>query len=613
VPVQTIISKNVKRMMFDLIGKAIGHYSILERVGRGGMASVYKAKDLTNDRTVAIKILAPQLALDPNFKARFKREAEVLTGLKHPHVVPILDYGEAEGLMYIVMPFMQVGGLSDRLQSGPLEVKEGARLIAQVASALQYAHDNGVVHRDMKPSNILIDEEGNAWLSDFGFAHVQDTNSSLTGSALIGTPMYMAPEQVQGKEMTPLSDQYALAVVLFQVSTGYLPYEADTPMAVAIKHVTEPLPRPRQVNPNLPDAVEAVLIRALTKDSSQRFNSVAEFNQAFQDALQESLDPESGRIKPGARGPDPKTEILKPLPEVEKPRRFRRTAMALLFLLLLTGPLTIWGILTSRPAFQTVSATSNMMSTIDALYTANVASFGAGVSQDEIESSVAGTLRALMTQEAFAGAIVSLLPDSGGTTVGPGGLPPYGGSLTPTDATDYGLTGTVTPTVKPTSDSSPTRTLTLTKTPTRTATLLPVPTSTRTQAPSPTLKPTNTPTISSPPTEDPCDEIDLSDFDVYAKSVVWSLNNGESSTITIHTIEIAWPIGNQKLEEVKIGGETIWEGESATTPITLGGGGQSLSSGASKEIVFIFKKAAESSGYTLHVTMESGCIVSAEE
>ncbi|MEE8568319.1 MAG: serine/threonine-protein kinase, partial [Anaerolineales bacterium] len=291
--------------MPDLIGKAVGCYTVLEQIGRGGMATVYKALNRNDGQTVAIKVLTPQLAMEENFRARFRREARVLRKFKHPNIVPVLDYGEANGLVYLVMPFMQVGTLRDRMLSGELRVQEAASIVNQIASALQYAHDARVIHRDVKPSNILIDENGNAWLSDFGFAHVSDSSLSLTGSALIGTPAYISPEQINGSKITHLSDQYSLGVLLYHLSTGRLPYDADTPIAIAIKHATEPLPRPRSVNPNLPDAVEAILIKALAKDPAQRFNSVAEFNDAFQAALQQALDPVSGLLKPGAVGTAP--------------------------------------------------------------------------------------------------------------------------------------------------------------------------------------------------------------------------------------------------------------------------------------------------------------------
>jgi len=277
--------------MSELIGRVLGNYHILEQIGRGGMARVFKALDLTHERTVAIKVLSPHLALESNFKARFEREVQVLRELEHPNIVPILDYGEAGGLAYIVMPYMKVGTLSDRLKDGDLTVKESARIIGQIAAALQHAHEVGVVHRDVKPSNILIDEDGNAWLSDFGFAHIHDATMSLTGSALIGTPAYMAPEQVSGKPVSPLSDQYSLAVVVYHLSTGHLPYDAETPMAIALSHVTSPLPRPRLVNPDLSRSVEAVLIKALAKEGSHRFASIADFNQALQEALALEFEP----------------------------------------------------------------------------------------------------------------------------------------------------------------------------------------------------------------------------------------------------------------------------------------------------------------------------------
>jgi serine/threonine-protein kinase len=274
-----------------LIGRTLGSYRLLEQIGQGGMSSVYRAEDLRGPRQVAVKILSPLLAPEAHLKERFEREIRLLLRLRHPHIVPILDFGEADEMSFIVMPFVPSGTLHDRLRRGPIDLQQGARLIDQVASALSYAHANGVVHRDVKPSNVLLDRRGNALLSDFSFARPQDVSQDLTGSALIGTPAYISPEQCRGEPIDQRSDQYSLAVMVFQITTGQLPFEGDTPLAIAMQHVNVPLPRPRALNPSLSVEVEQVLIRALAKDPSLRFESVEAMNRAFQAAVTASLEP----------------------------------------------------------------------------------------------------------------------------------------------------------------------------------------------------------------------------------------------------------------------------------------------------------------------------------
>ena len=229
--------------MDGLVGRTISHYRILEQIGQGGMSSVFRAQDMRGLRQVAVKVLSPYLAQERHFRARFEREAKLLHQLKHPNIIPLLEFGEADGLAYIVMPFISSGTLHERLKAGPIDPKEGARLVDQLASALSCAHANGVIHRDIKPSNVLLDLDGNALLSDFSFARPQDTSQDLTGSALIGTPAYMSPEQCRGDPIDRRSDQYSFAVMLFQITTGQLPFEGETPMAVAMQHVSTPLPR----------------------------------------------------------------------------------------------------------------------------------------------------------------------------------------------------------------------------------------------------------------------------------------------------------------------------------------------------------------------------------
>jgi serine/threonine protein kinase len=245
--------------MDRLEGLKLGNYHILEQIGQGGMTMVFKALDLVRNETVAVKVLSPYIAQDPKFETRFNREIDLLLELKHPNIVPVLDYGKHNGFAYIVMPFMPRGTLYNRLDGGPLTPQEGVQIVDDIARGLQFAHDHGIVHRDVKPSNVLMSDDGRALLSDFGFAHVIDVSLSLTGSALIGTPAYMSPEQCQGDQLTPSSDQYSMGILLYQLCTGQLPFSGDTPMAVAVQHINEPLPRPRAVNPRIPRDVERVL------------------------------------------------------------------------------------------------------------------------------------------------------------------------------------------------------------------------------------------------------------------------------------------------------------------------------------------------------------------
>jgi serine/threonine protein kinase len=634
--------------MSGLAGRNLGDYQLLEQIGKGGMASVYRAQDLVNERTVAVKVLTPQLALEPDFKARFEREAQVLRGLEHPSIVPILDYGEADGIAYIVMPFMEVGGLNDRLKNGPLEVREGARIIDQISSALQYAHDAGVIHRDVKPNNILIDEEGNAWLSDFGFAHVHDATMSLTGSALIGTPAYMAPEQVQGEPVSPLSDQYALGVILYQISTGYLPYNADTPMAIAIKHATEPLPRPREVNPNLPDSIEAVLIKALDKDPSNRFESVTELNQSFQAALLEAIDPLTGKLRPEAVSQVlPSAPANLPLDETDEDRKTgeerkvwyaRRSALALLILLLLACPLTIWGLSplglglasSENHATQIVmpSTTFDMAATVDALSTANAPKVGTDVSPGHVKTLVAATLTAMAEGSQADDETATATNVVVGSGTSSSGIP----------TNDQALTATWTSSPMPTTGVGPTSTKTNTQpapasptpTPTRTPTLPPFVSSTPTGTPTKTLMPTQAPsatrtrtatpesvvvlTSSPSPTIDICEGITLSDFYTAESSARWNLTNSSVSSITIASIWFKWPYSNEELIRIKYADQTIWSGESGPPSATItnwSGGAEKrgLSQGSSKPLQFKFEEDVASSGYDLELTFDNGCTI----
>jgi hypothetical protein len=250
----------------------IGRYEIERELGRGGMAVVYLARDPAMKRQVAVKVLPRQFTFDPQFRARFQREAEVIAALEHPHIVPIYDFGEHDDQPFIVMRYMPGGSLTDRLTQGPLPVAEAGRIIASLASALDEAHSKGIIHRDLKPGNILFDHHDEPFISDFGIAKLSEATAALTGTGIVGTPAYMSPEQARGdKHIDARSDIYALGTILFEMLTGKLPYEADTPMGIAIKHVTEPVPRILDTNPDLPTGCEAVITQAMAKSPADRF------------------------------------------------------------------------------------------------------------------------------------------------------------------------------------------------------------------------------------------------------------------------------------------------------------------------------------------------------
>ncbi|MEK7786102.1 MAG: protein kinase, partial [Chloroflexota bacterium] len=279
--------------MSDLIGKTLGPYRILEQIGVGGMATVYRAYQPSVDRDVAIKVLPHYLSEDRQFAERFQREAHAIARLEHAHILPVHDYGECDGVTYIAMRYVHAGTLKDRMAKGPLPLDEINRLISQIGSALDYAHAQGVIHRDVKPSNVLIDEQGNTYLTDFGLARMLEASQQLTASGVgLGTPAYMSPEQGQGIKVDHRSDIYSLGVMLYEMVTGRVPYEAETPMAVVLKHITGPLPLPRAVAPNVPEAIEKVILRAMAKDPAYRFQSACNLVQALNQAVRKVSPPE---------------------------------------------------------------------------------------------------------------------------------------------------------------------------------------------------------------------------------------------------------------------------------------------------------------------------------
>ncbi len=263
--------------------QTIGRYEIRSELGRGGMATVYKAYDPLFEREVALKVLPREMLHDPQFRVRFEREAKTIASLEHPAIVPVYDVGEEDGQPYFVMRYMTGGSLQERIAQGQISLQESARIFSKIAPALDEAHAKGIIHRDLKPGNILFDRTGEPYISDFGIAKITQTQgaATVTGGAIVGTPAYMSPEQAQGEPVDGRSDIYAMGVILYEMLTGVQPYQATTPMAVVVKHITDPIPHILDHNPNLPIDIEPVIEKAMAKDRAQRFSTTEELATAL--------------------------------------------------------------------------------------------------------------------------------------------------------------------------------------------------------------------------------------------------------------------------------------------------------------------------------------------
>jgi serine/threonine-protein kinase len=259
-----------------------GRYEVLQRVGSGGMADVYLASDQLLGRKVAVKVLHHRFAEDQEFVERFRREASSAAGLSHPNVVAVFDRGEWDGTYYIAMEYLPGRTLKAIVREhGPLEPAAAIDIVVQVLRAVRFAHRRGVIHRDLKPHNVILDEEGRAKVTDFGIARAGASDMTLTGS-IMGTAQYLSPEQAQGHAVSESSDLYAIGVVLYELLTGKVPFEGETAVTIALQHISREPPAPSALNPAVPAALDAVVLRALRKDPAQRYQSAEELIAALE-------------------------------------------------------------------------------------------------------------------------------------------------------------------------------------------------------------------------------------------------------------------------------------------------------------------------------------------
>src|SRR5215213_9078217 len=269
----------------------ISRYELIAEIGRGGMGVVYRAYEAALDRTVALKLLAPELANQPGFVARLRREAISAARLRHPNIALLYEFGQSEDTSFLAMEYLPGRSLRQLLEAGPLPSERALGILDQIGQALDYAHSMGIVHRDVKPSNILVSPADQAMLIDFGLAEVSECTLLTADSAVLGTPHYMAPEQAAGRGSGERGDQYALAAVAYEMLTGVPPFHGRAATAVVHAHIYESPPPPTERRPALPVAVNAVLLRGLAKQPQDRYPTLADFIAALRAALAPPASP----------------------------------------------------------------------------------------------------------------------------------------------------------------------------------------------------------------------------------------------------------------------------------------------------------------------------------
>lgn len=534
--------------MANLIGKVLGNYEIIAELGAGGMATVYRARQSNVKRDVAVKVIESQLAQNPEFIKRFEREAQTIAALNHPHILKLFDFGKTDEILYLVMELQPGGSLADLMSKQTLPLERISAFLEQIGSALDYAHMRGLVHRDLKPHNVLLDEQGNAILTDFGIAKIltDATLATQTGLAM-GTPHYMSPEQWQGLPIDGRADIYALGVMTYEMLAGRMPFKGDTPYSLMHAHVTMEPPPLRTVRPELPLNLENVILKAMAKKPEQRFNKAAEFAAAFKVAMMGGTPlglsmtagtPVEAPAKATALG-QPVTTLGTPAPSTmlldkngARPRQLRGIGIGALII----AALAVIGVIfvaiqpksgatetpvavnptlaatatvpsatpsltftvTSSPTFtptNTLTATSTTTATItpSPTHTVNAETLAAQIVGERmtetavIEASYTRTPTPNLRSTAIA--LVAATDAVKAITQTAAAASSF--TKTPTPTPTQTFTSTATPTATPTK--------TATNTPTFTTTFTPTPTFTATSTPTPTFTPSNTATATYTP------------------------------------------------------------------------------------------------------------------
>jgi serine/threonine-protein kinase len=350
-------------------GAVLGGYTIEAAIGQGGMATVYRARRVADGQTAALKILREQFAADAEFVERFQREARAVASLTHPNMVQVFESGEADGVHFIAMEFVEGQDLKRRLRDldGPLEIAEAVRIGVQVCEVLDYAHRRGIIHRDIKPQNILLTRDGGVKVTDFGIARALSAVTITQTGTVLGSVQYLSPEAARGEATGRAADIYALAVVLFEMVTGTLPFEGDSPIAVALKHLHEVPPSPGELNPEVPPALEAVILRGMAKSPRHRYPTAGDLatdllgqTSFWKEGMHESGAPEATRIiRPGVRPASTPARgaaiLLQRIAALWRRIRLSRAlgpVLAVTAVALLTGG--VWGTWRSVAAYYTV-------------------------------------------------------------------------------------------------------------------------------------------------------------------------------------------------------------------------------------------------------------------